>query len=103
MDLLNKPSHFFRYSTDAQNRIVLHGLTPDETLEFELLYYQHDDFRSSEDQQRLDQLCAKHCQPLLDGNREPAELGYLIPRAVAGGPRPRPQAASYLRFGRRAL
>ena len=99
MDLLNKPSHFFRYSTDAQNRIVLHGLTPDETLEFEHLFYQHDDFRSPEDQQRLDRLCAKHCQPLGDGHREPAELSYFIPR----GPRPRPQVASRLGLRRRAL
>jgi hypothetical protein len=103
MDLLNKPSHFFHYVTDAQGRIVLHGLTPEESLEFEVLFYQHDDFRSPEDRQRLDQLCAKHCQPVSDGDREPARLSYFIPRALSGGPRPRPQAAGRLALRRRTF
>jgi len=51
---------YFRYQTDERGRVVVAGLTPDETLEFEALANQVDNLRQSADERRLQELCHKH-------------------------------------------
>src|SRR4051812_1983899 len=58
----------FLYTLDGRGRIVLQGLSPEETLEFEFLLHQLEQFRSPQDQRRLDGLCRQHRRSLCRGD-----------------------------------
>ncbi|QPF90248.1 hypothetical protein [Bradyrhizobium commune] len=54
----------FCFEVDTQGMVVLRGLSPEETFEYEELANQCDELRSLIDQRRLDVLSAKHCRLL---------------------------------------
>lgn len=76
---------YFRYQTDARGRVVLPGLTPDETLEFEMLANQVGDLRARPQHLRLEALCDKHrsfvCAP---GRPEAADIFARYPSPSPG-------------------
>ena len=55
---------YFCFGLDARGMVVLKGLSPEETFEYEELANQCNELRNLADQCRLDALSAKHCHLL---------------------------------------
>jgi hypothetical protein len=66
------PAWYFSYETDRDGRVILQGLSPEETFEYEVLVNQLDDFRIPADQARLEELSGKHCKSFRE--RAPRDL-----------------------------
>lgn len=55
---------FFRFQLDRRGRVILRGLTPEETFEFEELNNQCEKHLTDGARRRLDELCTRHCASL---------------------------------------